>query len=87
MVLLLLHTQYCCHWVACVVVSDRREFAGVPPRDMPADLAWAYTRCGAIEQVGYYVDDTAGGSGTHYVWPHDDIVQYLNAMQQHAGSW
>jgi hypothetical protein len=47
--------------------------SGLPPRAPPADLAPLYTRCGAIAQSEYYVDDSLGGVGSHYKFDSEGI--------------
>ena len=34
--------------------------------EIPEELSWQYTRCGAIPVKDYLVDDTFGGEGSHY---------------------
>lgn len=47
-----------------ILVAERRpRTSGPPPAAMPAELEWAYTRCGAVEKGEFFVDDTHGGKG------------------------
>lgn len=55
---------------------------GRPPRTMPSDKEWMYTRCGAIETAKMFVDDTWDGKGSHYKHSHEDIVTSVAMWKQ-----
>lgn len=68
------------------MVSERRRFTGAPPKEMPTELRYAYTRCGAIDETkpGFYVDDTRGGKGIHVRFSAEKLAPVLASAQQTA---
>ena len=52
---------------------------GPPPRHMPKNLQWAYTRCGASAVEDFFIDDNRGGKGTHYSHTRGDIAARVAA--------
>jgi hypothetical protein len=69
-----------------ILVHERRNFTGPPPLDMPSDLSWAYTRCGAIPRAprDYYVDDTNEGRPTHYKYGSNDMHGLIKSAESLA---
>eukprot|EP00965_Chrysotila_dentata_P242898 6205115-Pleurochrysis_carterae.AAC.1 len=51
----------------------------VPPKTPPPELLSAYTLRGAIPIEHFYVDDSAGGVGTHYVYPRDEVDAFVES--------
>ncbi len=47
-------------------VQHHRPAGSLPPTRPPVELQPLYTRCGAIAEAEYYVDDSLGGAGSHY---------------------
>jgi hypothetical protein len=69
---------------ARILTTERRTFTGGAPATMPADLEWAYTRCGRIPRGEYYVDDTLGGQGTHQVFRASHMDNFLKGAARLA---
>lgn len=68
-----------------ILSPERRPFSGPPPKTMPDELRWAYTRCGAIEESKqFYVDDTRGGKGIHVKFNADKMRQQLEGARKTA---
>ena len=53
-----------------------------PPREMPTHLASAFTRCGSAQVEEYYVDDSFGGQGSHYIYSERDIKSMIERANQ-----
>ncbi len=62
---------------------DERYRGAPPPRVPPPELVPYYTRCGAIP-IDYtlYVDDSAKGAGTHYIYSDADIAGMVQRAQR-----
>ena len=67
-----------------VLVAARRPYVAnsTPPTVMPPDLAYAYTRCGAIPVASYYVDDTRGGKGLSITYARDRIDELVHSAKR-----
>ena len=60
-----------------ILVNERYKFAGPPPRTIPQNLSFAYTRCNTIPIEEYYVDDTKGGVGLDIVYTEKQVLQFI----------
>jgi len=69
-----------------ILHAARHPFKGAPPKDMPADLARAYTRCGAASVASMFIDDSRGGEGTHYRYGQADIEKMINGAKLLSGN-
>lgn len=61
-----------------VLTTERRVTDAGAPREMPADLRDAYTRCGAVPVADYFVDDSWGGKGSSYAYPAADMARFVD---------
>eukprot|EP01138_Halocafeteria_seosinensis_P013036 gb/GECG01013314.1/.p1 GENE.gb/GECG01013314.1/~~gb/GECG01013314.1/.p1 ORF type:complete len:161 (+),score=17.55 gb/GECG01013314.1/:1-483(+) len=63
-----------------ILVQERYPLGyGTPPPDeIPADLRWAFTRCGAIPVDTLLVDDSREGKGTHLVFRQHEIQAQID---------
>jgi hypothetical protein len=65
-----------------ILVNERFKFSGPPPRTIPKNLSFAYTRCNTIPIEEYYVDDTKGGVGLDIVYTEKQVQQYLKSAER-----
>jgi hypothetical protein len=72
-----------------ILTRERRAWlapGSLPPRAPPADLLWAFTRCGRVPLGEYFVDDSDRGRGTHYRYSAAEMARQLAAARALAAS-
>lgn len=61
------------------VSGTQKEKYAAPPINVPHHLRDCFTRCGSIPIESYFVDDSFGGQGSHYVFKRPQLDAMIAA--------